>query len=203
MNDSRPIDTATPRLPLAIVLPVFNEADAIAAVLSEWFTAVEQETSRFLLIAINDGSTDNTLAILNQFKEQWPDRVTVIDQPNSGHGISCRAGYEAALQTGAEWILQIDSDGQCDPRYFHQFWSVRDHADVVFGLRVARFDGALRRAISTACRALTFLVTGSDLKDANVPYRLMSRKALERALPRVPRDFQIHNVALTLALKRD
>ncbi len=31
----------------------------------------------------------------------------------------------------------------------------------------------------------------------------MSRKALERALPRVPRDFQIHNVALTLALKRD
>jgi dolichol-phosphate mannosyltransferase len=41
------------------------------------------------------------------------------------------------------------------------------------------------------------------LKDPNVPYRLMKRVALEKALPSVSKDFDIQNIALTLALKRN
>ena len=50
---------------------------------------------------------------------------------------------------------------------------------------------------------LIVIATGRDLKDANVPYRLIKRDALHRALPSVPERFDMQNVALTFALKRD
>ena len=48
----------------------------------------------------------------------------------------------------------------------------------------------------------TSLLTGLDLKDANVPYRLVRTEALQQALGRIPADFDMQNVAMTLALKR-
>ena len=49
-----------------------------------------------------------------------------------------------AAESDAEWILQIDSDGQCDPRFFQKFWALRDQADAVFGFRRIRQDGLER-----------------------------------------------------------
>ena len=57
--------------------------------------------------------------------------------------------------------------------------------------------------ISASLRFLTMIATGRDLKDANVPYRLIKRSALQKALPSVPAEFDMQNVALTFALKRD
>ena len=126
-----------------------------------------------------------------------------MDKANAGHGRACRTGYELAVARGAEWTLQIDSDGQCDPQYFAAFWNSREDADVVFGMRKTRDDGFSRVLISSACRLGTSLLAGMDLKDANVPYRLIRTRALQGALARIPADFDMQNVALTLALKRD
>ncbi len=47
---------------------------------------------------------------------------------------------------------QVDSDGQCDPRFFAAFWDGRDQADAIFGLRKTRDDGLSRVLISELCR---------------------------------------------------
>ncbi len=198
MNANRPLKAPE----LFVVMPVYNEAASVRTVLAEWVEALEREKIDYRLLAINDGSRDETLLFLEQAAREDPERLLVLDKANSGHGQSCRAGYEQALAASASWILQIDSDGQCDPGYFADFWRKRDAADCVFGERVVRDDGLIRKAISTGCRALTALVTGRDLKDVNVPYRLMRRDALARALPQIPPDFDLQNIALTLALKR-
>src|SRR5262249_34566838 len=188
---------------LTVVVPIYNEEASIAAVIDEWLDAFAREGVACRLLTINDGSTDASLSILRQLQSQFPEQVVIIDKLHSGHGQSCRAGYEAALQVGSPWILQIDSDGQCDPAFFPQFWAKREEANCIFGARVARDDGLLRRWISVACRWLVALVTGRDLKDPNVPYRLIARAALRQALHRVPKDFELQNIALALALKRD
>jgi dolichol-phosphate mannosyltransferase len=188
---------------LIAVTPVYNEETNIATVISEWLQAFSRERIDARLLAVNDGSRDNTLSILQELQSQFPNQLLVIDKPNSGHGRTCRFGYEAALQQDAPWILQIDSDGQCDPAFFPLLWAKRQEADCVFGLRVTRDDGVVRNVVSKACSVLTSAVTGENLKDANVPYRLMRRPALENALRSVPGDFEIQNVALTLALKRN
>ena len=188
---------------LIAAMPVYNEEANIAAVIMEWLQAFARERINARLLAVNDGSGDDTLSILRKLQSQYPDQLLVLDKPNSGHGRSCRAGYEAALQHEASWILQIDSDGQCDPAFFPTFWAKRNDADCVFGFRVMRDDGIVRKLVSRTASILTSIVTGRDLKDGNVPYRMMKRAALEKALPSVPKDFDIQNIALTLALKRN
>src|SRR5262249_28110437 len=118
-------------------------------------------------------------------------------------GRSCRVGYEWAVAEGAPWIFQIDSDGQCDPAFFPEFWSARSHADCVFGVRLMREDGLLRGLVSAFCRLLIRISIGQDLHDPNVPYRLIEANTLNRALRRVPKEFDLQNVALALALKLD
>jgi dolichol-phosphate mannosyltransferase len=188
---------------LIAVMPVYNEAASIARVVKEWMEAFSRTGVTFRLLAINDGSTDATLSILRRLQEKSSVDMTVLDKKNSGHGRTCRLGYETALHEGARWIFQIDSDGQCDPVFFPQFLSRRNEADCIFGVRVVRDDGLARRFISSGCRILAALVTGRDLKDANVPYRLMKADALRGALRIIPQDFDLQNIALTFALKRD
>ena len=136
------------------------------------------------------------------FRSENPDRLCVVSKPNSGHGISCRMGYDIAVASKAEWVLQIDSDGQCDPKHFAEFWSKRKNFDCIFGRRASRDDGFARIATSAICRLAASLICGQDLKDPNVPYRLIRRSALQRALRFIPPNFNIHNVALTYVLKK-
>ena len=193
----------TPKPPkLVAVMPIYNEAANIEAVLREWFNCFDAVCPNFQIIALNDGSRDETQAVLDGLTAWYGPRLRVIQKSNSGHGRTCRQGYELALETGAEWVFQLDSDGQCDPFYFPELWARREGRDCVFAYRRTRGDGFGRVLVSTACRALLWLVTGAHLRDPNVPYRLMRSGALRAALRRVPADFDIQNVAVTYALKQ-
>jgi glycosyltransferase involved in cell wall biosynthesis len=184
-------------------MPIYNEEANIEAVVTEWVLELNRLGISFALLPVNDGSKDGTAAVLQRLAERHPGCVTPVEKQNTGHGRACRTGYLLAVERGAAWTLQIDSDGQCDPRFFSSFWSRRDEADAIFGMRKTRDDGLSRVLISAACRLATFLLCGIDLKDANVPYRLIRTSILKEALTRIPDDFDMQNVALTLALKRD
>ena len=195
--------TAALKSPLVVVMPIYNEAANIAQVLQEWFDVFGKLGLTFQFLLVNDGSKDNTLEILKQLEAKWPEQLVVIDKPNSGHGRSCRLGYDAAVSSPhVEWVLQIDSDGQCDPAYFQEFWSQREVSDCVFGQRVHRDDGAARALTSKFCKFGATRLGGRDLVDPNVPYRLIRRDTLAAALKRIPAGFDIHNVALTFILKQ-
>lgn len=126
------MDTPFSAPELAVVMPVYNEAANIASVIGEWFECFDKIVPRFALFAINDGSTDKTAAILASLGHELGARLRVINKANSGHGASCREGYELALAEGAPWIFQIDSDGQCDPAFFRTFFENRAAYDCVF-----------------------------------------------------------------------
>jgi dolichol-phosphate mannosyltransferase len=197
---STPPNTAPPEL--IVVMPIYNEEANIATVLDEWHREFERLNIAASVYAVNDGSRDGTLALLEQMKIDRPGELVVFDKPNSGHGRSCRYGYNRACESSAPWVLQIDSDGQCDPSYFEAFWTSRTDADYVAGVRRQRDDGLARKVISAVCRWLTVLISGVALTDPNVPYRLLRREVLCEALKKVPADFNIHNVALMVALRR-
>jgi dolichol-phosphate mannosyltransferase len=199
--DSSPQQFTTPEL--AVVMPIYNEATNIASVLREWFECLDRAAPDFVLFAINDGSKDNTAAVLESLAAELGARLRVVNKPNSGHGRSCREGYEVALAAGARWIFQIDSDGQCDPKFFGTIYSERNNHDCIFGYRRTRDDGFGRLVITRAYRILLFALTSAFMRDANVPYRLMRASALRAALRRVPPDVDLQNIALTISLKRD
>jgi dolichol-phosphate mannosyltransferase len=188
---------------LAIVMPIYNEAANIEAVVTEWLQELKRLGIRFELLAIDDGSTDLTGEAVKALAQHHPDEIILIERPNGGHGQACRTGYSLAVARDAAWTFQIDSDGQCDPKFFADFWKAREDVDCLFGIRKTRDDGLSRVMVSLACRFLTFLASGKDLGDLNVPYRLIRSNVLKAALLKIPDDFEMQNVALTLALKRN
>ena len=184
-------------------MPIYNEEANIETVITEWVMELNRLGMAFVILAVNDGSKDRTGAMLQQLAERFVDVVVPVDKVNAGHGRACRTGYDLAVQRQAEWTLQIDSDGQCDPQFIASFWSSRDGADCIFGVRTTRDDGVARVLISWVCRVMTSALCGIDLKDSNVPYRLIRTSALAKALAGIPSDFDMQNVALTVRLKRD
>ena len=185
---------------LWVVLPVYNEEASIERVLAEWLPPLRDLGADLQILALNDGSADRTGALLRQWQARAPE-LTVVDKPNSGHGQTCLLGYRTALDRGAEWILQIDSDGQCDPRYLRRLWAARIRADVVMGFRVTRDDGVARWLTSRVVSVLVLLATGVWVADANVPYRLMRAARLRAVLDAIPSDFGLVNVLLAARLR--
>ena len=184
-------------------MPVFNEQTAVDKVVREWFPALAAATPDFILLALNDGSTDNTLRTLQDLRAELGPRLEVLDRPNQGHGQACLLGYRLALERGVPYVFQIDSDGQCDPRFFAAFWRQRARYDVIYGRRTRRDDGWVRVVVSAVERAFLLGFFGVNCVDANVPYRLMRTRLLGPALARVPSTFRLGNIALAVLLRRD
>lgn len=186
---------------LLLVMPVYNESASIRKVVNEWFSEIENWTSHFVFLVINDGSTDETGVILTQLQSRYGARFEVIQRENRGHGQSCLQGYRVAIERGIPYVFQLDSDGQCDPQYFFRFWRNREKFDVIYGVRRRRDDG-LRRVIASMVLRLTLLLFArANCADANVPYRLMRTTTCAAAIGRIHERFFLANVALAVLLR--
>jgi len=188
---------------LMIVMPVYNEQASVRKVVTEWFTEIENWTQDFVFLALDDGSQDNTRAVLEKLREQLGSRLEIVSRPNRGHGQTCMEGYRTALDRGIPWVFQIDSDGQCDPQYFFKFWRLREKCDVIYGVRKKRDDGWRRVVASRVLRITLALSCGVNCVDANVPYRMMRSETLRDVVNRIPADFFLANVALAVLLRRE
>jgi dolichol-phosphate mannosyltransferase len=187
---------------LWVVMPVYNEEECVKEVVLEWLTALRNQPVLFKLCILNDGSKDATLTILNTLAHTEPE-LYIVDKTNSGHGQTCIEGYKLGLQQGAEWIFQIDSDGQCDPHYFNEAFAQSQNHKVVFGFRKTRDDGFKRYLISRVLSIFTFAATGVWVRDANVPYRLMHKTALVNIVNKVPADFYLSNILISVLQQRE
>jgi glycosyltransferase involved in cell wall biosynthesis len=188
---------------LLVVLPVYNEQASLKKVVTEWFLELQNWTDRFVLLAINDGSTDGSLDILQRLRERLGPQLEIVDRDNRGHGQSCLEGYRIACERGIPFVFQIDSDGQCDPQYFFRFWRVREQYEVIYGNRKHRDDGR-RRALATMVLKVALLACCRvRCVDANVPFRLMSTKACRKTIESIPEDFFLANVALAVLLRKN
>lgn len=186
---------------LFVVLPVYNESESIGHVLGGWLAVLDSSGCDYRMLAIDDGSTDTTRELLEDWSKRRPDRLEILSRENRGHGLSCLEGYREAIRRGADYILQIDSDGQSLPEHFGEFWTIRQRYDVIYGCRT-RSDGWQRVGASLVLRVLLRVLEGVDCIDANVPYRLMRVRSCGRSILALPEGISLSNVALAVALRR-
>ncbi|MCI1306174.1 MAG: glycosyltransferase family 2 protein [Lachnospiraceae bacterium] len=184
---------------LYIIIPAYNEAGNIETTVSDWYRIVQShnESGRSRLVVVNDGSTDETGAILDRLAGDR-ELLIPITKKNGGHGSAVLLGYHFAVDAGADWIFQTDSDGQTDPSGFEAFWRRRRGYDALFGSRTDRGDGPFRVFTEKMLCAVLFLCFGVGIPDSNAPFRLMSRAYLKRYLKKMPEDYNLPNVMLTV-----
>ena len=183
---------------LVVVIPVFNEHEAIESVLREWRAELSQRVQNFRLLVINDGSTDTTLEKLKTIN--WPELV-IHTHSNRGHGQSCLVGYQKAAEMGAEYVFQIDSDGQCEPSAFEAVWAQRGKTGAVYGRRTTRADGWSRWLVTRVLRWVLKILLRTGLNDTNVPYRLYSAPIAAQAAAGISPNFELANIAMALVME--
>lgn len=188
--------------PVWIIMPVYNEEEAVPGVIKEWSEMLATTGVDYTFLILNDGSKDATLQKLNESKNIYPN-IQIVDKANSGHGQSCITGYEMAVAQGAEWIFQIDSDGQCDPRFFKDMLAQTGSSKAIFGYRSTRDDGFQRFLISRVVSMFTYVATHVWVKDANVPYRMIHKEVMQKILSKVPRDFHLANIFVSVLVQKN
>lgn len=173
---------------LCVVMPVYNECEAIGPVLEKWAAALDGLGIDYVIRPYNDGSKDNSLAVMQDVAARInaaasaagrPGRIEVRDKPNGGHGHTILTGYRDAAADGFDWVFQIDSDDEMGPEKFGELWSVRGSYDFLVGIRDGRVQALPRKIISFVSRLCVRLFYGKSVWDVNTPYRLMRVKGTD------------------------
>lgn len=183
---------------LFIVMPAYNEQDNIADTLAAWYPVIERHAANgeSRLVAVNDGSKDDTFAVMQEFAKDHP-LFTPLTKPNGGHGPTVIYAYNYAIEQGADWIFQTDSDGQTNPEEFEAFWEAREEYDGIFGNRTVRGDGKSRAVVEKVVCLLLRIYFGVKVPDANAPFRLMRAEKVAKYLKKLPEDYNLPNIMMT------
>jgi glycosyltransferase involved in cell wall biosynthesis len=182
---------------LSIVIPVYNEEEAIGAVLDKWVAELDKLGIDYTVNPYNDGSKDGSWDVIRAKEKQYPGRVVGHDKANSGHGPTILQGYRDAADAGYEWVFQVDSDDEMGPEGFAGLWEKRDRYDFLVGTRDGRKQVLPRKIISAVSRMSVRLFYGRSIWDVNTPYRLMRVSAFRDVYREIPSDTFAPNVILS------
>lgn len=164
-TDNRPVaDSASAdSTALSIVLPAYNEADNLSALLPQIIDVCDGGHHQpYEVIIVDDGSTDATASRAQQ-AAQWyePVRVVIL-QDNFGQSAALAAGIDHSL---GDIVIPMDADGQNDPADIPQLVDEIDNgADVVSGWRRDR-DDPLAKRIPSRIQTRLATATGPDIHD--------------------------------------
>lgn len=188
---------------LFIVMPAYNEEANIESVIKQWYPIVEKIGNGSKLVIFDDGSKDETFSIMQKLQDKYSQLVPAT-KSNSGHGATCLYAYHYAIDNGADFIFQTDSDGQTNPDEFWNFWKLRNDYNFIIGSRKGRMDGFSRVIVTNILKFVIFLIFGVKVNDANTPFRLMNTVKLKPLLDIIPSDFFLSNVLIsTLIVKNN
>lgn len=182
---------------LYIVIPAYNEEANIGAVIKDWYPVVEKIGNGSKLVIIDDGSKDSTYRIMQEYTKDM-EAFEPITKPNGGHGATILYGYHYAINAGADYIFQTDSDGQTLPEEFWPFWEHRQDYDMVIGHRKGRQDGLSRVLVTKTLKFVLRLCFHVKVRDANTPFRLMKANTLKNQIKLIPENYNLSNVIISV-----
>ncbi|CCZ09995.1 glycosyltransferase family 2 protein [uncultured Culturomica sp.] len=182
---------------LYIVMPAYNEEANIRTVVEQWHPVVEQIGEDSRVVIVDDGSKDATYRVLEELRATYPQLIG-LTKKNSGHGSTCLYAYRYAIEQGADYVFQTDSDGQTDPVEFTSFWEQRADYDFLIGARKERQDGFSRVVVTKVLKLVVMFIFGRVIEDANTPFRLMRASKLALLLKEIPQDFFLANVLVSV-----
>jgi dolichol-phosphate mannosyltransferase len=167
-----------------VILPCYNEEQNLKTLIPR-INATLKPKMPYTIIAINDGSTDDTAQILNQLSEQYP-IITIQHPQNKGLGETLKDGLTTAAQlsTAEDLIITMDADNTHDPRYMLDMTKNTCQADIVIASRYVKGGKQLnvpphRVILSKVINQAIKFVTRIPIKDATSGYRCFKAKTIK------------------------
>lgn len=172
------IEKPTSHTLLSVVVPAYNEQEVLPEFHKRLSDVLKSMSVNAEIVYVNDGSTDNTLAVMHSLRDSDP-RVGIVDlSRNFGKEIALTAGLDHAK---GDAVVVIDADLQDAPELIPEFvkhWA--DGYDVVYAKRISR-DGEslMKKASAFAFYRLIQKISRVRIPEDTGDYRLLSRRAVD------------------------
>ena len=170
---------------LLVVIPTYNEAGSIAAIVARTRTAIPEAD----ILIVDDASPDGTGQIADDLAAD--NAVSVLHRPGKdGLGQAYLAGFALALDRGYPYVAEMDADGSHDPAELPAMLAIaRDGADLVIGSRWVSGGSVhnwpwLRKAISRGGNWYSRFVLGSRIRDITAGFRVFRAASLAQLTTR-------------------
>ncbi len=161
----------------SVVLPAHNEEGVISLTLNIILSTLPSWVQNFEVIVVNDGSTDETLSIVQSISNANP-HVRLITHPvNQGYGAALVTGFRAVTK---DLTFFMDADGQFDLRDLKPFFSLINTHDAVLGYRINRQDTWLRKCMAWSWRLLVTSIFKIQVRDVDCAFKLYRSEFLHK-----------------------
>jgi len=168
----------TPVASVSAFFPCYNDAPTIAGLVRSVHEALSTVLEDFEVIVVNDGSHDESGAVLASLAQELPRLRVVTHERNRGYGGALISGFGAATK---EWIFYTDGDGQYDPsEVLSLLEAVDPSTDVVQGWKIARGDPLHRRIIGRVYHHAVKATFRLRVRDTDCDFRLLRRSLLQQ-----------------------
>jgi glycosyltransferase involved in cell wall biosynthesis len=185
---------------VSVVLPVFDEAEAIQELIPGIMKTLQPADFCFEIVAVDDGSRDETLSVLRELKQSYPEHIRVVRHLyNKGNGSALRTGARVAA---GDIIVNMDSDGQHSPDDLLKLISKIPPYDLVIGARMKTYQGAWYRNIANRFyNQFASWLSRTEVRDLTSGFRAMRRSVLLHFLPLFPTGFSAPTTTTLAFLK--
>ncbi|CAN5412804.1 glycosyltransferase family 2 protein [soil metagenome] len=161
---------------ISIFFPAYNDAKSIGKLVGDAAEILPAFTDDYEIIVVNDGSTDETAAVLNELEKLYENLRVVEHEMNRGYGAALQSGFKTATK---ELIFYTDGDGQYDVRELPLlFEKLDDKTDVVNGYKIERADGKRRKLLGASYNRMAQFFFDLPIRDVDCDFRLIRKSAL-------------------------
>lgn len=188
----------SPSIYLSVVMPAYNERESLLDAVAEIERVILSRIPHSELIVVNDGSTDQTGAILDRLARDHSN-IRAIHQANAGHGPALIRGISEARGT---FIFVLDSDRQIPVEEFQKLWGQIEHHDAVFGVRTRRDDPLVRLVLTRLVRLAIFVLFQVYIRDSNSPFKLFRQSLWLQFRPLITERTRIPSLLFAIYSRR-
>lgn len=162
------------QLKCCVLIPTYNNAKTIENVITSTLDYCDE------VILVNDGCTDNTAEILAKYPQ-----LTIVTHPvNQGKGVGLRNGFKKAVESGFDYVISIDSDGQHYPSDFIVFLNKieQEPGSLIIGARNMTVENVPTKSTfgNKFSNFWFWAETGISLPDTQSGYRLYPVQRLKK-----------------------
>jgi len=177
LADQPDLFDGAPAPDLSIIVPALDEAESLPELVERIATAVGGMGRTHEVWIIDDGSTDDTQAVIDRLRGDHPELHTIQFTRNYGKAAALSAGFSAAR---APLIVTMDADLQDDPAEIPHLVAKLDEGwDLVSGWKQKRKDSFIKNTTSKLYNGATSLATGIKLHDHNCGLKIYRREVCE------------------------
>ena len=165
-------------LSVSAFFPCYNDALSIGKMVRDVRESLVEAVSDFEIIVVNDGSSDNSLQVLQELQKEVSELRIVNHEVNRGYGGALLSGIAASTK---QWVFYTDGDAQYDAREISRcIAAVTESSDVIQGFKIGRGDPLHRRIIGRVYHHSVRLLFRLPVRDTDCDFRLMRKTILDK-----------------------